>query len=55
MSEERVRDPRAPEGRAAYVPPAIAWEEELPQGASLVAACGKIGGAGGPCNSSPGS
>jgi hypothetical protein len=39
----------------AYEPPAILWEEELPQGPHLFAACGKVGGTGDLCNASPGS
>jgi hypothetical protein len=38
-----------------YEPPTILWEEELPQGPHLFAACGKVGGASELCNSSPGS
>jgi hypothetical protein len=38
-----------------YEPPAVLWEEELPQGPNVFSACGKIGGTGDLCNAAPGS
>ena len=49
---EQDNPPKTPERVREYETPAIEWEEELPQGASIFSACGKIGGAGGPCNAS---
>jgi hypothetical protein len=56
MSEETgiSRDVDQP-GPGAYEPPAILWEEQLPQGPNLFSACGKIGGGGELCNSMPSS
>jgi len=48
------RDVDRPE-RQAYEPPAILWEEALPQGPNLFAACGKMSGGGELCNSAPSS
>jgi hypothetical protein len=57
MREGAAIDRRAdtPEPGARYEPPAIQWEEELPQGPNLFSACGKIGGGGDLCNSAPAS
>lgn len=54
MSEHKP-EPMAPENEQPYEAPAIAWEDELPQGAGLFAACGKITGQGSQCNSYPAS
>jgi hypothetical protein len=54
-----TRDENAPttpsERPGPYEPPAILWEEELPQGPNVFSACGKVEGAGGQCNAVPGS
>jgi hypothetical protein len=50
--QDRVVSPR--EG-TAYEPPAILWEEELPQGPHIFAACGKVAAGGDLCTASPGS
>jgi hypothetical protein len=55
MSEDPSPEQPTPEKPVPYVAPAVLWEEELPQGPGVFSACGKIGGTGGPCNSSPGS
>jgi hypothetical protein len=39
---------RSPE--CDYEPPAILWEDELPQGPNLFSACGKIAGQGEVCS-----
>jgi hypothetical protein len=53
---ENDEPPTAPhDSPGAYEPPAILWEEELPQGPNVFSACGKIGGTGELCNSAPGS
>jgi hypothetical protein len=53
--KDEERTSRAPEGARPYEPPAILWDEELPQGPNLFSACGKVGAEGGPCNSFPAS
>jgi len=55
MNEDN-RTPTAPSDRPGpYEPPAILWEEELPQGPNVFSTCGKIEGAGDVCNAVPGS
>lgn len=56
MSQDKGPDRDVTErGPRAYEPPAILWEEEMPQGPNLFSACGKIGGGGELCNSMPSS
>ncbi len=52
-NDEPTKSPRDRPG--AYEPPAILWEEALPQGPNVFSACGKVGGAGDQCNTVPGS
>jgi hypothetical protein len=54
MGNESDRGVDRPEP-TAYEPPAILWEEDLPQGPNLFSACGKIGGQSELCSSAPAS
>ena len=47
--------PPTPAAESGYEPPAILWEEELPQGPNLFSACGKIGGQSEVCSAAAGS
>ena len=55
MSENNPTPTEPSDHPGPYEPPAILWEEELPQGPNVFTACGKIGGTGDMCNSVPGS
>jgi len=44
-----------PGRRDAYVKPSVAWEDDLESRPSLTAACDKISGSGGSCDSIPAS
>ncbi len=54
MSDPKAHRPE-PARETAYMPPAITWEDELPQGAGLFAGCDKIEGGGDPCTAFPAS
>ena len=53
--DERERRPDVGSSRRPYVTPAIEWEQPFEVQAGLASACGKIGGQGDPCDSTPAS